>query len=92
MRLCNRNLAEPLLKMIPESARELPEPFAHGASLSPRPSLRTLRSDLCSLSVKSFAVANSGFLPQFLCASCVRSLDVLQQHSDRSQLPNRKLL
>jgi hypothetical protein len=28
MRLRNRNLAEPLQKMIPESARELPSPIA----------------------------------------------------------------
>jgi hypothetical protein len=32
MRLCNRNLAEPLQKMIPESARELPSPIAQSAS------------------------------------------------------------
>jgi len=34
MRLCNRNLAELLQKMIPESARELPNPIATARATS----------------------------------------------------------
>jgi hypothetical protein len=36
MRLRNRNVAEPLQKMIPEFAGELPGPFAFSASLTMR--------------------------------------------------------
>ena len=53
MRLRNRNLAELLQEMIPELPNELPGPIAPSAS---RLSLRTLRSDLCALCVKSFVV------------------------------------
>jgi hypothetical protein len=63
MRLCNDNLAVPLQKMIPESARELPSAIARSASISHYLHFSLSRSLLLSFSLwRCVSVANSWLL------------------------------